>query len=111
MTISKHVTSHNWDELLTLAEGNTNKDLETLMRGDEPNDHSHCVLLYFSPREYKMFQEALVANGGTRSGRGIQNKEKAILRLIKKSRDSDHVMAPPEHDGQGKKSRPTRGAN
>ncbi len=52
------------------------------MRGENPLGNSHCVLMYFSPKDYAEFENALVKHGGVRSGRGIQNKEEAVLRMV-----------------------------
>jgi len=80
--ISKHVTKENVDELLDLAEANTVKKLEALMKGEQPIANAHCVLMYFTPKQYKDIEEILLQNGGKRSGRGILNKEKALIRAL-----------------------------
>lgn len=53
------------------------------MRGEKPLGNAHCVLLYFSPKDYAELEDALVKHGGVRSGRGIQNKEEALIRLVR----------------------------
>ena len=40
--------------------------------------------LDFDAKDYKMFEEQLLKNGGKRSGRGIENKEEALMLLIRK---------------------------
>jgi hypothetical protein len=89
--IGKHVNPDNMEELLELAEANNAKELERHMRGEKPLGNAHVVLMYFSPKEYKELEEALVQNGGTRSGRGIQNKEKALMNVIRKVRSKAAV--------------------
>jgi hypothetical protein len=80
--IAKHVTPNNLDALLQLAEYSTAKELERAMRGEKPLGNAHCVLMYFSPKDYAELEDMLVKHGGVRSGRGIQNKEEALLRVV-----------------------------
>jgi hypothetical protein len=82
--IGKHIEPDNMEELLQLAESTNAKDLERHMRGEKPLGNAHCVLMYFSPKEYKELEEALIRNGGTRSGRGILNKEKALINVVRR---------------------------
>ena len=82
--IGKHINKGNAQDLLALAEDSTAKQLEAHMRGDKPLDNAHCVLLYFSPKQYKVVEAALLENGGQRSGRGILNKEAALVAALKK---------------------------
>jgi hypothetical protein len=72
------------EELLQLAESTNAKDLERHMRGEKPLGNAHCVLMYFSPKEYKELEEALIRNGGTRSGRGILKKEGALMTIVRR---------------------------
>ena len=55
------------------------------MKGEQPLANAHCVLMYMTPEQYTRFEEALLANGGERSGRGILHKEEAVMRLIEKA--------------------------
>lgn len=84
--IAPHVTQSNVLEMLKLAETNKVKDLADLVNGKQPTNNDHAITLYFSAEDYAMFQDALVAHGGQRSGRGIINKEEALMDLIKKAR-------------------------
>jgi len=81
--IAKHVTPNNLDVLLQLAEDSAAKELERRMRGEKPLGNAHCVLMYFSPKDYAELEDALVKHGGVRSGRGIQNKVEALIRLVR----------------------------
>ena len=87
--IGKRVTPDNLDDLLSLAEGVNAKELERRLRGEKPLDNAHCVLMYFSPKQYAELEEVLVAHGGTKSRRGILNKEEALLRVIRKVKSLD----------------------
>lgn len=85
--IAKQVTQDNVDELLDLAEQNNVKELERITRGEKPLGNSHCVLMYFSPKQYEELEEALVHHGARKAerGRGLVEKEKALLRMIRKA--------------------------
>lgn len=80
--IGAGVTQDNVEELLTLAENSTAAQLKQITKGDEAVNNARCVLLYFSPKEYDHLETVLLANGGTKSGRGIVDKEKALLKAI-----------------------------
>ena len=82
--IGKHATKENVSELLDLAEKHTTKELEALMKGEKPIDNAHCVLMYFSTKQYEVLEKALLQNGGERSGRGILKKEEALVAALKK---------------------------
>lgn len=84
MTISPNLTKETWKDLLTAAENNTNRDLQAIVRGEEPANNQHCVLLYFNAEDYKDFVKSAIGHGAARSGRGLLHKEKAIMALVKK---------------------------
>jgi hypothetical protein len=87
--IGKHIDASNLQEMLELAENNNSKELERILRGDKPlGGNAHCVLMYFSPKQYHELEEALIQHGARRSagsaGRaGLSNKEKALMNLIR----------------------------
>jgi hypothetical protein len=83
--IAKHVTPNTLDALLQLAEDTTAKDLERHMRGEKPLGNAHCVLKYFSPKQYAELEETLLKNGGERSGRGIVGEEEALIDALRKA--------------------------
>src|SRR5208337_1929726 len=83
--IGKHVTPHNLDNLLQLAESINSKELERQMRGEKPLGNARCVVMYFSPKHYAEFEEALLKNGAKRSGRGMVDKEKALINALRKA--------------------------
>jgi hypothetical protein len=85
MVIGRHVTKDNVAELVTLAENNNVKQLEALMRGEAPKDNASCFLAYFDPKDYKVLEETMIQyGGGRRSGRGIENKEEALMKIIRR---------------------------
>jgi hypothetical protein len=83
--IGQHVTKDNVEELVSLAEQLKTKQLERKMQGDEPLNNAHCVLMYFSPKQYAEFEEALLKNGAERSGRGIVGKEGALISALRQA--------------------------
>ena len=83
--IGKHVTPDNLEDLLTLAESVNSKVLERQMRGEKPMENAHCVVMYFTPKQYAEFKEALLKNGAEPSGRGIVGKEEALINALRKA--------------------------
>ena len=76
--------------MLELAETNSSKALERQLRGEKPLGNSHCVLMYFSPKDFEELEEALVEHGATRlaARRGsMQGKEQAIMHLIRSQKE------------------------
>jgi len=92
--IGKHVTKDNVEELVTLAENHSVKQLERLMQGDAPMKNAHCVLMYFTPKQYAELEAALLKNGGERSGRGIVGKEEALINALRKATPGPEQVQP-----------------
>ncbi len=84
--IGKHIDADNLEEMLTLAENSNAKELERILRGEKPLGNARCVLMYFSPKQYDELEAALVENGGTKSGRGVLNKEAALINVVRRAR-------------------------
>jgi len=82
--IGPTVTEQNVEELLTAAETFTAAQLKTLVKGDKPLANAHCVLLYFTPEQYAVLESVLLKHGGKRSGRGILDKEAALIAALKR---------------------------
>ena len=82
--IGKHVTKDNAQELLDLAKEMSLKQLDGYLRGEKLDDNARCVLMYLSPKQYEVLEEVLLAHGGTKSGRGIVDKEDALITALKK---------------------------
>ena len=83
--IAKHVDASNLEDLLKLAESLSAKELERHLRGEKPLGNAHCVLMYFTPKQYAELEAALLKNGATRSGRGIVDKEEALIDALRKA--------------------------
>jgi hypothetical protein len=86
--VSRHINEQNWQELIELAENTPSKQLEKVLNGEKPITNAHCVLMYFTPKQYQQLEDALLKRGGEKSGRGILHKEEAIMRLIA---DAEHT--------------------
>jgi hypothetical protein len=51
--IAKQMNQDNIEELLSLAEKESTKQLETQTGGAAPINNANCVLKYFSPKDYR----------------------------------------------------------
>jgi hypothetical protein len=71
-------------ELLQSAEECTAKELETRIRRNRSPGGTRCVLLYFTPAEYRRYEEAVLKCGARKRGRGLIDKEKATIKMAKK---------------------------
>ena len=87
--IGKHVTQDNVEELLKLAENSSANELERAMSGKKPLGNARCVLMYFSPKQYDELEDALVRHGGMRRGRGVEDKEEAMIKMVRRLRKLD----------------------
>ena len=86
VVIADTITVKNAPRLLSLARRKTAQELMRIMRGDDQKPAPHCVLMYFSPRQYRRFTKAMVLHGATSTSRGLAGKEQAIMRLIRPTR-------------------------
>jgi hypothetical protein len=93
--IAAKVKQDTVEEWLKLAEGMPTKQLERKMKGKTPIKNAACVLMYFSPKEYKELGEALKRYGGTPTERGIQNREEALIRMVRRLKDLEKGSSPP----------------
>ena len=82
--LGKYVNKDNVLELLETAKELSSKQLIAHLKGEELDDNAHCVLMYFDPKQYQLLEEVLLAHGGTKSGRGMVNKEDALITALKK---------------------------
>ncbi len=96
--IGKHINPDNMEDLLQLAESLSAERLERAMRGEETAEGTRCVLMYFTPKQYAEFKHALVMNGAMESGRGLVDKEKALINALRKSEPGLEMVQPTEED-------------
>ena len=81
--ISEKLTPKSAERWLRLAEIRSTQELVDLVRGGPARPH--CVQLYFGPRQYAQLERAILNHGGQRRGRGLANKEAAIMRMVRRA--------------------------
>ncbi len=54
--------------------------------------------MYFSPKHYAEFKYALLMNGATASGRGLVDKEKALIKALRKADPGLKKVYPAKED-------------
>ena len=77
--IAKHVTQDNREDLLQLAEAHTARNLQAIMRGEEPIIGGRVILLHFTGEQFAAFSKAILAHGAIQNGDGFIGKEKALI--------------------------------
>jgi hypothetical protein len=82
--MSGHVTHDNYLDLLAEAEKLPVHKLREILEGHASAPEKHCVLIYLSPEEYEIFCKVLKAHGATPRSRGLQGKEEALIKALKK---------------------------
>ena len=83
--IGKHRAGTNFVKLVEYAENHTTKELEAYVAKKKPTTDTRCVLLYFTPREYRQYENAVLKFGARKRGRGLIDKEKATIRVARKA--------------------------
>ena len=76
------VTKYNFAELLEFAENHTAKEIQVKVSGGKHENNAHSVLFYFNEQNYEELQEALIKFGAKRHGRGLVNKDEALMKLV-----------------------------
>jgi hypothetical protein len=82
--IARHVTPDNREALLTLAESHSAKNLEAIMRGEEPIIGGRSVLLLFTQAQFAIFSNAILEHGAIANGQGFIQKETALISALNK---------------------------
>lgn len=54
-----------------------------LIKGETPPAKTCRVQLYFTEKEYEMFEKAVRLNGASRVGRALVDKEPAVMAMIR----------------------------
>jgi len=75
----------NVEDLLRIAEESTVFELEELLQGRQPKAGTRVVLLRLPPRSYQVFEKAVLMYGAKTSGRGLVDKERALVKALKMS--------------------------
>ena len=82
-TLSGHIDASNYAELLRQAQVLTDKKLEAYLQGAEIEQPTKAVLMYLTKADNAEFERALSLFGGTRSHRGMLNREEAVLAMTR----------------------------
>ncbi len=80
--IGPYINKSNSEQLLSLAEENTTRELALLMQNEISQPGSRCVILYFGPDDYALFEASLINCGAHKTGRGLSNKEQALISIL-----------------------------
>ncbi len=80
--LASYIDESNCEALLNLAAGHTARQLELLMRDEILELGTHCITLYLPPQDYAVFEAALISYGAHKNGRGLSNKEQALISLL-----------------------------
>jgi hypothetical protein len=80
--LCRHITIDNHQELLSLALKVCAHELSVILRDVTYSAGKHCVILYFSSKQYDVFQHAVLAHGGKKSARGLTYKEMALVQAL-----------------------------
>ncbi len=84
--IARHVAPDNCEELLKLAETHTAKNLEKIMRGQEPILGGRTVLLFFTAYQFAAFSNAILSHGAIANKDGFIGKEAALIAALAKNK-------------------------
>jgi hypothetical protein len=86
--IARGLNKQNLKERLEMAEakGNSTRKLQSLMKGETPPSDARRVVLYLTKKQYGVFEQAVVQNGGSIAPRkNLVDKEVALMALIEKA--------------------------
>lgn len=97
--IAPYVTKENREELVALAEAHTAVNLKAMMRGMAPILGGRTVVLHFTKKQFAGFAEAILAHGATKNGAGFIDKERALIKALKKRKKKDGAKCPGIADG------------
>lgn len=82
--LGSYVDKDNVVEMLDMAIEMSSKQLAAHLKGEKFADNARCVLMYFSPKQYEVLEQTVLAHGGMKKGRGLENKEDALITALKK---------------------------
>lgn len=80
--VGRSLPGRDFLELLKFAENHSTQELAAYARKQKTSS-TRCVLLYFTPSEYRHYEEAVLQFGARKRGRGLAEKEAATIRLAK----------------------------
>lgn len=82
--IAKHIDQENCENLLTIAETCSARDVALIMRGEKPAKGTRVILLYLKPRQYKIFATTVLAYGAKKIASGLVDKEAVLIAALSK---------------------------
>lgn len=80
--IAKHVTPENVIGLLAFALSHTDHELRAKLAGKLVPKNARVVLLYFQPKDYAAYSDAVIEFGAKPTGKGLTGQEPALMKLI-----------------------------
>lgn len=82
-------------QALSHAEHYTAKELPAILNGEAPKPKVHSLHIRLTPRQYKVFETALLKFGAKRrkKGRGLVNKENALTKALRALPGSDLAIS------------------
>lgn len=81
-----HLTAKNSREILAFSETHTAQECRLHLSEKPIKATTRCMLLRFSAKDYARFADAIVKNGGKKRGRGLVGTEKALMKIITKTK-------------------------
>ena len=78
------VNKANLDELVATAKIMTHRELAASLKGQKMLKARHAMTLFMTPTQRALLAKHLRRNGATQSGRGLQGKEDALVRLLER---------------------------
>lgn len=83
--LARRINASNCELLLDMAETCTARQIKFFVRDKLPVPGERCVTLYFTPNQHAVFETAVLAHGGAKSGKGLMGKEAALIKALEKS--------------------------
>lgn len=83
MTIQPYVTKDNVTKLLEIASENTVAKLRKIVQGQLPDTSERVLLFYFDEPQMAFVRAILLRFGAEPSGRGLSNKEAALIDALR----------------------------
>jgi len=80
--LADHIDQSNCAQLLELAETSTARQLKFFVSDKLPVQGEKCVVLYFSPSQYAVFEQVVLDFGGEKAGKALLKKEVALIKAL-----------------------------
>jgi len=81
-----YLTAKNSRQILTFAETHTVQEFRLHLSDKPIKETTRCMLLRFSTKDYTRFADAIIKNGGKKRGRGLVGTEKALMKIVARSK-------------------------